>query len=283
MTTETWSQRFRFADVLKYVVIVGVVIVVLFPIYWMVITSFKTRLELTATTPTFWPQTFTWENYVKAFAQREFPRYMLNSVIVVGVSTLLSLIIGSLAGYALARFRFPGNLRQHLAFWILSTRMIPPIVTIIPIFLVFRNLQLLNTHLGLIIVYTGFSLPFVTWMMRAFIADVPVDLEEAAMVDGDTRIGAFVNIVLPLVAPGLAATAVFSIIIGWNEFIFALILTTTSKSITLPVGIASLVSQYELLWGEMSAAGTIAIVPIAAFAMAVQKYLVRGLTLGAVK
>jgi multiple sugar transport system permease protein len=268
---------------LRYLVLLGIVIVILFPIYWMVITSFKTRLELTLPTPTFWPQQFTWENYVNAFARREFPRYVLNSAVVVGISTLLALVLGSLAGYALARFQFPGNLRENLAFWILSTRMIPPIVTIIPIFLVFRNLHLLNTYLGLTIVYTGFSLPFVTWMMRAFIAEVPVELEEAALIDGDTRLSAFVNIVLPVVTPGLAATAVFSIIIGWNEFIFALILTTTSRAITLPVGIASLVSQFELLWGEMAAAGTVAIIPILIFALAVQRYLVRGLTLGAVK
>jgi len=161
--------------------------------------------------------------------------------------------------------------------------MVPPIVSIIPIFLLFRYLQLLNTYTGLIIIYTGFSLPFVTWMMRAFIQEVPVELDEAALVDGCSRMTVFVRIVLPLTAPGLAATAIFAIILAWNEFLFALILTTTSAITTLPVGIAGLVSQYELLWGEMSAAGTVAIIPILIFAMSVQRYLVRGMTMGAVK
>jgi multiple sugar transport system permease protein len=161
--------------------------------------------------------------------------------------------------------------------------MIPPIVTIIPIFLIYRNLQLLNTYAGMIIVYVGFTLPFTTWMMRAFVREVPVDLEEAAMVDGDTRLTALLRIVLPLTAPGLVATAIFSLILVWNEFLFALILTTTSATITLPVGISGFVSQFEVLWGQMSAVGTVAIIPILIFTLAVQRYLVRGLTLGAVK
>jgi multiple sugar transport system permease protein len=268
----------------KYLVLAFIVITVLFPIYWMVITSFKTRLELTGLTPTLFPHNFTWENYQNAFVGKDFPKYMLNSAVVVVISTGLSLVMGSLAGYSLARFPlFSTKFKENLSFWILSTRMIPPIVTIIPIFLIFKDLKLLNSYLGLIIVYTGFTLPFATWMMRAFIQEVPIDLEEAALVDGDTRLTAFFRIVLPLAAPGLAATAVFSVILVWNEFLFALILTTTSAAITLPVGISGLVSQYELLWGEMGAAGTVAIIPILIFALSVQRYLVRGLTLGALK
>src|SRR5581483_5815107 len=217
------------------------------------------------------------------FSDSDIPRYMLNSVIVVGVSTLISLFFGTLAGYSLARFAFTPTFKRQISFWILSTRMIPPIVTIIPIFLIYRNLQLLNTYAGMIIVYVGFTLPFTTWMMRAFVREVPVDLEEAAMVDGDTRLTALLRIVLPLTAPGLVATAIFSLILVWNEFLFALILTTTSATITLPVGISGFVSQFEVLWGQMSAVGTVAIIPILIFTLAVQRYLVRGLTLGAVK
>jgi multiple sugar transport system permease protein len=269
--------------VLKYLTLAIIVIIVLFPIYWMVITAFKTRLELTGTVPTLFPQIFTWQNYRNAFQDRGFPRYMLNSAIVVSVATIISLFAGSLAGYSLARFPFSKNFRSNMSFWILSTRMIPPIVTIIPIFLTYKALHLLNTYTGLIIIYTGFALPFATWMMQTFIQDVPVDLEEAAMVDGDTRLGAFMRIVMPLAAPGMAATAVFSIIVLWNEFLFALILTTTAATITLPVGISGLVSQYELLWGELGAAGTVAIIPILVFSLSVQRYLVRGLTVGAIK
>jgi multiple sugar transport system permease protein len=146
-----------------------------------------------------------------------------------------------------------------------------------------RDLRLLNTRLSLIIVYTAFNLPFVVWMMRGFFAELPRDLEEAALVDGDSRLGALVRVVLPLVAPGLAATAVFCLIVSWNEFLFALVLTQTDASMTLPVGIAGRVTQYEIKWGVMSAAGTVAMIPILVFALAVQKYLVRGLSLGAVK
>jgi multiple sugar transport system permease protein len=153
----------------------------------------------------------------------------------------------------------------------------------VPLFLMMRDLRLLNTKASLIIVYTAFNLPFVVWMMRGFFDEVPRDLEEAALVDGDSRMGALFRIVLPLVAPGLAATAVFCLIVSWNEFLFALVLTQTDASMTLPVGIAGRVTQYEIKWGVMSAAGAVAIVPILVFAMAMQKYLVRGLSMGAVK
>jgi multiple sugar transport system permease protein len=161
--------------------------------------------------------------------------------------------------------------------------MFPAIVTAVPLFLMMRDLRLLNTRLALVIVYTSFNLPFVVWMMRGFFAELPRELEEAAMVDGDSRLGALWRVVLPLVAPGLAATAVFCLIVSWNEFLFALVLTQTDDAMTLPVGIAGRVTQYEIKWGVMSAAGTVAIVPILVFALAVQKYLVRGLSLGAVK
>jgi multiple sugar transport system permease protein len=279
------AERLRFPNwpgtVLKYLTLFFILMITLFPIYWMIITSFKPSgaddLPFNAL-----PQISS-GTYQLAFTNSAIPRYMLNSVLIVGISTLVGLSFGTLAGYALARFPFTPRFKRNVSFWILSTRMIPPIVTIIPIFLIFRDLQLLNSYQGLIILYTGFSLPFTTWMMRAFIRDIPVDLEEAAMVDGNSRIVAFIRIVLPLASPGLAATAVFSVILLWNEFLFALIIATTSASITLPVGISGFVSQFEVLWGQMSAVGTVAIIPIVIFTMAVQRYLVRGLTLGAVK
>jgi multiple sugar transport system permease protein len=161
--------------------------------------------------------------------------------------------------------------------------MFPPIVTVVPLFLMMRDVRLLDTRLSLIIVYTAFNLPFVVWMMRGFFSEIPRELEEAARVDGDSRLGALRRVVLPLVAPGLAATAVFCLIISWNEFLFALVLTQTDAAMTLPVGIAGRVTQYEIKWGVMSAAATVAMMPILVFALAVQRYLVRGLSLGAVK
>ncbi len=253
------------------------------PVYWMLTISLKTEVDQFASPPPWFIFTPTLEHYYDAFVTRSFGQYLITSAIVAVVSTLCALVLGTLAAYALARFRLPYDLDRRLSLWILSTRMFPAIVTAVPLFLMMRDLRLLDTKASLIIVYTAFNLPFVVWMMRGFFDEVPRDLEEAALVDGDSRLGALVRVVLPLVAPGLAATAVFCLIVSWNEFLFALVLTQTDASMTLPVGIAGRVTQYEIKWGVMSAAGAVAIVPILVFAMAMQKYLVRGLSLGAVK
>ena len=253
------------------------------PVYWMLTISLKHEVDQFAVPPKWFSFSPTLGHYSDAFLGRSFGQYLVNSLIVAVASTVCALVLGTLAGYSLARFRLPRKLDQKLALWILSTRMMPAIVTAVPLFLIMRDLRLVNTRLSLVIVYTAFNLPFVVWMMRGFFAEVPRDLEEAAMVDGDSRLGAFCRIVLPLVTPGLAATAVFCLIVSWNEFLFALVLTQTDDAMTLPVGIAGRVTQYGIKWGAMSAAGVVAMVPILAFALAVQRYLVRGLSLGAVK
>jgi multiple sugar transport system permease protein len=253
------------------------------PVYWMLTISLKTEADQFAAPPIWLLFDPTSAHYHEAFVVRPFGRYLLTSALVALISTAASLLIGTAAAYALARFQLPWKLNERLSLWIISTRMFPPIVTIIPLFLMMRDARLLNTIAALVIVYTGFNLPFVIWMMRSFFEELPRDLEEAAMVDGDSRFGALIRVILPLVRPGLAATAIFCLIICWNEFLFALILTQTDAAITLPVGIAGRVTQYEIKWGEMSAAGAIAIAPILVFAMAVQRHLVRGLSLGAVK
>lgn len=253
------------------------------PVYWMMTISFKREIDQFAVPPKWFLFSPTLEHYVDAFVTRSFGQYLFNSLFVAVASTVCALLIGTLAAYALARFRLPHGLDQKVALWILSTRMFPAIVTAVPLFLIMRDLRLVNTRASLIIVYTAFNLPFVVWMMRGFFAEVPPDLEEAAMVDGDSRMGAFRRVVLPLVTPGLAATAIFCLIVSWNEFLFALILTQTDEAMTLPVGIAGRVTQYGIKWGAMSAAAVVAMIPILAFALSVQKYLVRGLSLGAVK
>jgi multiple sugar transport system permease protein len=253
------------------------------PVYWMLTISLKREVDQFANPPRWLLFPPTLEHYYDAFVTRSFVQYLVTSALVAITSTCCALVIGTLAAYSLARFELPWRLDRKLSLWILSTRMFPAIVTAVPLFLMMRDLGLLDTRLSLIIVYTGFNLPFVIWMMRGFFAEVPRDLEEAAMVDGDSRLGALWRVVLPLVAPGLAATAVFCLIVSWNEFLFALVLTQTDEAMTLPVGIAGRVTQYEIKWGVMSAAGVVAIIPILAFAIAVQRYLVRGLSLGAVK
>ena len=268
---------------LKYLLLVLSLVAALAPVYWMFTISLKSEIDQFASPPPWFDFTPTLEHYYEAFVMRSFGQYLITSAIVAVLSTLSALVLGTFAAYSLARFRLPYNLDRRLSLWILSTRMFPAIVTAVPLFLMMRDLRLLNTKAALIIVYTAFNLPFVIWMMRGFFDEVPRDLEEAALVDGDSRMGALFRVVLPLVTPGLAATAVFCLIVSWNEFLFALVLTQTDASMTLPVGIAGRVTQYEIKWGVMSAAGAVAVVPMLVFAMAVQKYLVRGLSMGAVK
>ena len=271
------------ASYIRYLLLIPALLFALAPVYWMLTISLKTEVDQFAFPPLWFVFTPTLEHYYDAFVTRSFGDYLLTSAIVAVSSTACALVIGTLAAYALARFELPWKLNRRLSLWILSTRMFPAIVTAVPLFLMMRDLRLLNTRASLIIVYTGFNLPFVVWMMRGFFADLPRDLEEAALVDGDSRFGALWRIVLPLVAPGLAATAVFCLIVSWNEFLFALVLTQTDAAMTLPVGIAGRVTQYEIKWGVMSAAATVALVPILVFALALQRYLVRGLSMGAVK
>lgn len=273
----------RGTRILKTGLLVLALLATLAPVYWMITISLKSEVDQFADPPKWFWFTPTLQHYYEAFVTRSFGQYLLTSAIVAVVSTFFALVIGTLAAYALTRFRLPYALDRKLSLWILSTRMFPAIVTAVPLFLMMRDLRLLNTKASLIIVYTAFNLPFVVWMMRGFFAEVPRDLEEAALVDGDSRLGALVRVVLPLVSPGLAATAVFCLIVSWNEFLFALVLTQTDASMTLPVGIAGRVTQFEIKWGVMSAAAVVAMMPILIFALAMQRYLVRGLSLGAVK
>jgi multiple sugar transport system permease protein len=277
------AKKVMISRVFRYVALVAALVFALAPVYWMLTISLKTEVDQFASPPPWLVFSPTLEHYYDAFISRAFGQYLVTSAIVAVASTLCALVIGTLAAYALARFQLPWNLNRKLSLWILSTRMFPAIVTAVPLFLMMRDLRLLNTRTALIVIYTAFNLPFVVWMMHGFFADLPRDLEEAALVDGDSRLGALVRVVLPLVSPGLAATAVFCLIVSWNEFLFALVLTQTDAAMTLPVGIAGRVTQYEIKWGVMSAAASVAMVPILVFALALQKYLVRGLSLGAVK
>jgi multiple sugar transport system permease protein len=268
---------------LAYATIAVALIVTLFPVYWIASNSFKFDIDIFSVPPLWFPTNPTLKHYHAAFVERPFLQYGLNSLIVAVATTCVSVVLGTMAGYALARFRYPGGSRYQISFWILSTRMMPPIVSIIPLYLFFNYFSMLNTKTALVIAYTAFNLPFATWMMKSYFQDLPVELEEAAMVDGDTRWGAFLHVALPLARPGLAATAIFCLIISWNEFLLALIITLTEQSQTLPIGIAGRVTQYNTYWGEISASGFTACIPIVIFAFIVQKHLVRGLSFGAIK
>jgi len=267
---------------LRAVLIILALIITLLPVYWMVNTSLKTQVEVFTSPPTLWPENPIAQNYIGLFTHRHLGKYLLNSMVIVGTAVLLSLGIGSLAAYALARFGKDFG-QQKINFWVLAPRMVPPVALVVPLFLILQKFGLINRQLGLILVYTAFNLPFVAWMMRSFFQEIPIDLEEAAMVDGASRLRSFRDIVLPLVSPGMAATAIFSLIITYNEFFFALILTSTPAAATLPVGTAALIGKTQTLYGEMAAAGVVAAVPLVIFALLVQRHLVRGLTMGAVK
>ncbi|MBD0318068.1 MAG: carbohydrate ABC transporter permease [Thermoleophilia bacterium] len=262
--------------------VVLAVAIALVPLLWMLGTSVKPNREITQD-GTIWPDTFTLDNYRRLFADRNFGDYLRNSLVVTAASVAVSLLVGSLAAYAIARFRLWRRLERRVGLALLTVRIVPAIVIVVPIYLLVLRLGLLDTWLGLIIVYTAFNVGFVVWMMESFFREIPVDLEEAAMVDGDSRLSAFRRIVLPLAAPGLAATAIFGVIVTFNEFLFALVLTSTPGAMTVPRGTATLIGRIDVDWGAMGAAGVIAALPIVVFAILVQRHLVRGLTLGALK
>jgi len=273
------SWKISLARAAVFVAILGIV---LLPIYWMVAASFKSNPEITQEA-TLYPHVWTFDNYIRLFAEKEFGNYLTNSLVATVVSVALALIVGSLGAYAIARFHLKFRLERKIGLSLLTLRIVPPVVILIPVYLLMLSLKLLDTWLGLIITYTAFNITFCVWMMESFFREIPVDLEEAAMVDGDSRFTAFRRIALPLAAPGLAATAIFAVIVTFNEFLFALALTATPKAMTMPRGTATLIGRIDTDWASMSAAGVIGALPIVVFALLVQRHLVRGLTMGAVK
>ncbi|HEY0790794.1 MAG TPA: carbohydrate ABC transporter permease [Chthoniobacterales bacterium] len=252
----------------------------LFPIAWMVLSSFKPNNALFAFPPKF-IFTPTGDHYAGLFTgSSNFAGYIQNSVIAAVSSTVISIILGTAAGYGLARSHFRG--KADLSFWIISTRMAPIAAVILPLYLFYSKLHLLNTLLGLVIAYLTFSLPFAIWLMNAFFVDLPIALEEAAKVDGASKWQSFVHIVLPLSAPGVVTTAILCFIFAWNDYAFA---TTFGGpgSQTIPIAAAQLMTQSGIDWGKLMAIGTVTVLPMIFFGMAVRRWLVRGLTLGAVK
>lgn len=262
-----------------YVLLTIFLIGVLFPIYWMVISSFKTRIQA-LTLPPLWIFKPTFDNYIGIFQHRPFAHYLLNSIIIATSTVIFTLIIGTLAAFSLARFKFRGS--DDIALWFLSTQMIPPIIALIPFFLILRMLYMLDTHLGLIMIYSTFTLPYIIWMMRGFVAEIPPELEESAMVHGCSRAKAFLKITVPLILPGFVATGIFCIIMCWNEFLVALILTGDTAK-TLPVATIDFLSERGIMWSHVCAAGTVMMIPILGVSFFVQKYMIRGLAYGAIK
>ena len=254
----------------------------LLPLYIILTTALKTESAIFAWPPV-WRFAPTLENFHSAFfvfGGRNVVLFIFNSIAVTVLSTVAAVTLGAMAAYGLARYPFAGN--KHLAFYILSTRFAPPVAFIVPIYLMVQSAGLIDTHLALVVIYTSMNLSFVTWILRGFFMDVPVELEEAALVDGYTRWQIFWRVAVPLVRPGIAATAILSAIFSWNEFLFASILTQTDAA-TIPVYLAGFSASMGIAWGEYMAVGFFAVVPIVAFTLVLQRHLVRGLTFGAVR
>jgi len=260
-----------------YIVLFVLTIIALVPVIWMILTSFKPPRLVYESETLFFKPVFT--NYKVVFLRSPMFKYLKNSIFVALVSTGLAMVLSVPVAYSLARFNIGGD---NFSFWILSTRMMPPIVVTIPLFMTFRKLGLLDTRIVLILPYLIFQIPFAVWMMRGFFMEIPEELEEAAMVDGCSRISACSKITLPLSLPGLAATAMFSIVFSWGEFLFALIFTGTNAK-TLPVAAASYITEKGIMWGEIAATGSVIMIPMLILLIIVQKYLVRALTFGALK
>ena len=272
-----------FTRIIIYIILLLALVFFLFPVFWTFVTSFKTQKEFFTYPPVFLPQQIDLHNYVGAMipppdGRNGFKSLMDSGIIALG-TTILSMILGAPAAYSLARWKTGGD---DLSFWILSTRMFPPVAAALPLFFIFQRLKLLDTYYVLILANTIFVLAFVIWMLKGYFEDLPAELEEAALIDGCSSLRAFTLIALPLVAPGLVATTLFAFVFTWNEFLFALLLTRRAVR-TLTVMIPSLVGGHEILWGEIAAAGIVAIIPGILLALLLQRYLIRGLTLGAVK
>lgn len=275
-------MRARLPRIGLYASLAVILLIVIFPFWWMVDTSFKHPVDIFGNV-TLYPHNPTGDNYARLFDTYHFGSYLMNSVLVVTVSVAVSLTIGTLAAYSLARSELAWGLNQSALVVALLVRMIPGILLVIPLYITLAHWGLLDTRLGLILIYTGLNTSFVIWMMQSFIAEIPRDIEEAAMVDGDSRLTALWRVVVPLAAPGLAATAIFSVIVTYNDFLIALSLTSTPKAQTVPVGVSTLIGKIQIEFGPMAAAGVIGALPIIIFALIVQRHFVRGLTLGAVK
>jgi multiple sugar transport system permease protein len=269
--------------VLTIAVLGAALVAFVFPLYYLVVTSLKGRAELYAAVPTLIPQAPTIQPYASVLFDRQMAGLLLNSVIVGVSATVLSLVIAFAICYPITRLPVSRRVRAFVLNWSLSLRFLPPIAVVIPYYTILRSIGLYNQLPALIIVYTIFNLPLSIWMLKGFLEEIPLELEEAAMVDGASRLRAFLRVLLPLTRTGLLAAGVVVFAFDWAEFLFAFILTATPQAMTFPVGVQGLVTQFEIIWNDMAAGGVIAIaVPLALMILA-RRYVVAGLTFGVIR
>jgi ABC-type glycerol-3-phosphate transport system permease component len=277
LTYEQWLEVRK----LTFTVIAwGFLAATAFPLYWMLVSSLKGDAEILAYPPTMWPRELTLLNFQRLLAG-DFMIWFVNSVFVALSTTALVIVVGTLAAYSLTRFDYPG--REVLAFSVLFTYMFPSVLMLLPLFLIVNNLRLNDTYLALILANTTFALPFAMWLLRSYFASIPIQIEEAAMIDGAPRLGAFIEVVLPQAVPGIISTAIFTFIRAWNDYLFALVFISTASRKTLPIGIASYANELTTQWGPLMAASVAVTVPALIFFMVLQRRLVSGFGSGAVK
>lgn len=279
-------HRGRVRTVVEIVLLTLLAVAMLFPVLWIVETSIKDNRDVYAIPAKFFNFHITLDHFRDVFVANDggpsdLSSAFLNSVLIAGGSTALATLLGVPAAWAYARFHVRGKKDQ--LFFILSTRFMPPIVIVIPVFLMYRQLSLINTHLGLILIYAAFNVSFTIWMVKGFVDEIPAEYEDAAMLDGFTRFQAFWRFTLPLLVPGIAATAVFALIFSWNEFVFAIFLTSSTDVRTAPPAIAGLIGGTTTDWGLVAASAVVFAIPVLVFSFLVRKHLVAGMTLGAVR
>lgn len=251
----------------------------LFPLYWTLMTSFKSHRDAFAWPPNFFPPV-SLTNYITYFNHRDFGLLMTNSIIITTISAIVSLVFGILAAYALSR----GNLRggNSIALFMLASRFVPPMATVIPMYMLYRQIGLYDTRFGLIMIHLSMNIPYVVWMMRSFFKSVPIAVEEASWIEGCSRIGSLVRIVLPMSRAGIAATAVLTMIFSWNEFLFAMIMTGR-RTRTLPASLSTFMAEAGIEWHMMATASVVVLLPALIFSILVHRNLGSGLSFGAVK
>ena len=260
----------------------AVVVVIAFPLVWMVLTSVKPQVELFKIPPTFWPQAVTLEHFTRLLYETPFLKYLRNSLILATVTTILVVAVGTLGAYSLVRFAYPG--RERFALLVLFTYLLPSVVLILPLYLLMVKLGIVNTLASLVVAYTSFALPYALWLLRSFMMGIPEDLESAALVDGASRLEAFVDVVLPQTLPGIISTALFTFILAWNEYLYALVLVNTDEARPLTTGVMNmLISAFNIEWSLLMAASVMMSLPLIVVFTFLQSYLTRGFGAGSVK
>ena len=268
-------------DILCHIYLIILSIISVFPFIWILLCSVKTNIELTSYPTNLLPKNFTLDNFIHVIKDLEFSKNIVNSVIIALFTTTIAIIISSMAAYGIVRF-FP-KLGKIMSKALITTYLFPPILLAIPYSLVMAKFGLVNTRIGLVIVYLSLSVPYAVWMLVGFFKTVPIEIEEAARVDGANKFQVFISIVLPLVAPGIVATAIYTFINAWNEFLYALILINSAEMMTVSVKFRSLQGAEILNWGDMMAASTLVVVPSVIFFILIQKNIAKGLTEGSIK